>query len=113
MIGRGQRRLDPVRAPGAAEATTPRLPGTRAHLRRFTRAHEQPAPEADTIGARIEAARGGDRQALETVIRHYQDRLARFIISIVGREAEYEDFVPDRVREDGAGVAQTQIDRDL
>jgi RNA polymerase sigma-70 factor (ECF subfamily) len=29
---------------------------------------------------------------LEDVIRNYQDRIARFIISIVGREADYEDL---------------------
>ena len=40
----------------------------------------------------IEAARGGDRHALEEVIRHYQNRIARFVISLVGRDADYEDL---------------------
>jgi RNA polymerase sigma-70 factor (ECF subfamily) len=45
-----------------------------------------------SVRAQIEASRGGDRRALEEVIRHYQDRVAGFIISIVGRESDYEDL---------------------
>jgi RNA polymerase sigma-70 factor (ECF subfamily) len=45
-----------------------------------------------SVRAQIEASRGGDRGALEEVIRHYQDRVAGFIISIVGRESDYEDL---------------------
>ena len=44
------------------------------------------------IRLRVDAARKGDEQALETVIRSYQDRIARFIVSIVGRDADYEDL---------------------
>ena len=44
------------------------------------------------LRAQIEASREGYRRALEEVIRHYQDRVAGFIISIVGRESDYEDL---------------------
>ena len=44
------------------------------------------------IRSRVDAARMGDEQALEEVIRTYQDRIARFIVSIVGRDADYEDL---------------------
>lgn len=53
---------------------------------------DQERDEQDAIRARIEAARAGDQHALEEVIRRYQDRIARFVISLVGRDADYEDL---------------------
>jgi len=42
---------------------------------------------------RIEAARKGDEQALEDVIRHYQDRVAGYVASVVGKNsADFDDL---------------------
>lgn len=46
----------------------------------------------DIIG-RIAAARSGDEQALEDVIRHYQDRVAGYVVSLVGKDnADFDDL---------------------
>ena len=61
---------------------------------RKTNAMSSSATNEPAIGVRlhVDAARNGDEQALEKVIRYYQDRVARFIVSIVGRDADYEDL---------------------
>jgi hypothetical protein len=40
-----------------------------------------PTPE------RIAAARAGDEQALEDLIRRYQDRVAGYVVSLVGKNS--------------------------
>jgi RNA polymerase sigma-70 factor, ECF subfamily len=93
------RRVEILARPQAAEgpflgaATHPvrrRAPRSTVRARNDVR----PPDRADLplLRAQIEASRGGDRRALEEVIRHYQDRVAGFIISIVGRESDYEDL---------------------
>jgi RNA polymerase sigma-70 factor (ECF subfamily) len=53
---------------------------------------EAPKPPARII-ASIAAARGGDEQALEQVIRHYQDRIAAYVIALMGRNgADLDDL---------------------
>ena len=54
-------------------------------------------PEAAISGPpmleKIEAARNGDEQALEDVIRHYQDRIAGYVIALVGKtSADLDDL---------------------
>ncbi len=45
------------------------------------------------FGEKIAAARAGDEPALEEVIRHYQDRIAGYVISLVGKNpAELDDL---------------------
>ena len=85
-----------------AQAAEGHFPGAAAHPfrgrapRAASRARNdlRPPDRADfaLLRAQIEASREGDRHALEEVIRHYQDRVAGFIISIVGRESDYEDL---------------------
>jgi len=42
---------------------------------------------------RVAAARAGDEQALEDVVRHYQDRVAGYVISLVGKNsADLDDL---------------------
>jgi len=92
------RRVEILPRPQAAES---HFLGAAAHpfRRRAPRSTSRarnlrPPDRADfaLMRAQIEASRGGDRRALEEVIRHYQDRVAGFIISIVGRESDYEDL---------------------
>jgi len=45
-----------------------------------------------TSSALVLSAREGDRKALEELIRCNQERVARFVVSIVGRDADYEDL---------------------
>jgi RNA polymerase sigma-70 factor, ECF subfamily len=53
---------------------------------------EPPRPPADVI-ERIGAARAGDEQALEDLIRQYQDRVARYVVALVGRNnADFDDL---------------------
>jgi RNA polymerase sigma-70 factor (ECF subfamily) len=54
-------------------------------------------PEAAISGPpmleKIEAARNGDEQALEDVIRHYQDRIAGYVVALVGKtSADLDDL---------------------
>ena len=48
-------------------------------------------PEAAINGPpmfeKIAAARSGDEQALEDVIRHYQERIAGYVVTLVGKPA--------------------------
>jgi RNA polymerase sigma-70 factor, ECF subfamily len=45
------------------------------------------------VAERIAAARKGDERALEDVIRHYQNRVAGYVVSLVGREtADIDDL---------------------
>ena len=93
------RRVEILPRPQPAEG---HFPGAAAHPFRGrvprsawrARNDSRPPDRADfaLVRAQIEASRGGDRRALEEVIRHYQDRVAGFIISIVGRESDYEDL---------------------
>jgi len=93
------RRVEILPRPQAVEAS---FPGAEAHpfRRRAPRSairargdlRPPDRPDFASVRAQIEASRGGDRRALEEVIRHYQDRVAGFIISIVGRESDYEDL---------------------
>jgi RNA polymerase sigma-70 factor, ECF subfamily len=93
------RRVEILPRPQGAES---HFPGAAAHpFRRGTprsasraRNDLRPPDRADfaLVRAQIEASRAGDRRALEELIRHYQDRVAGFIISIVGRESDYEDL---------------------
>lgn len=47
---------------------------------------------ADRI-ERVAAARAGDEQALEDVIRHYQERVAGFVVALVGKSsADLDDL---------------------
>ena len=51
-----------------------------------------PTPPADII-ERIAAARAGDEQALEDVIRHYQDRVAGYVVWLFGKNnADFDDL---------------------
>jgi RNA polymerase sigma-70 factor (ECF subfamily) len=53
---------------------------------------ESPRPAADVI-ERIGAACAGDEQALEDLIRQYQDRVARYVVALVGRNsADFDDL---------------------
>jgi DNA-directed RNA polymerase specialized sigma24 family protein len=53
---------------------------------------EVPTPRADII-EKIAAARAGDEQALEDVIRHYQDRVAGYVVSLVKKNsADFDDL---------------------
>jgi len=53
---------------------------------------EPPRPPAHLLDS-IAAARAGDEQALEEVIRHYQDRVAGYVISRLGRNgADLDDL---------------------
>ena len=53
---------------------------------------EPPGPPADII-ERIGAARAGDEQALEYIIRHYQGRIAGCVVSLVGKNsADFDDL---------------------
>jgi RNA polymerase sigma-70 factor, ECF subfamily len=81
----------PGHSPGAAKHPVRRR-APRSTIR--ARNDLRPPDRADLplLLAQIEASRAGDRRALEEVIRHYQDRVAGFIISIVGRESDYEDL---------------------
>jgi RNA polymerase sigma-70 factor (ECF subfamily) len=96
MIAREQRRVELAPVPEAAApedgAPSPRPRGTRAHPSRMTRSQARPSQSIAVIQHQIELARAGDQQAMEVVIRHYQDWVARFIISIIGRGSEYEDL---------------------
>ena len=80
----------------APDARAPRLhqPSTDGLRPRKTNAMNSNATAEAVSGIRhrIDAARKGDDRALEEIIRHYQDRVARFIVSIVGRDADYEDL---------------------
>jgi RNA polymerase sigma-70 factor, ECF subfamily len=54
-------------------------------------------PQTSTTPSRmlekIGAARAGDEQALEDVIRHYQGRVAGYVVSLVGRDtADFDDL---------------------
>jgi RNA polymerase sigma-70 factor, ECF subfamily len=93
------RRVEILPRPQAAEALFPgatthpvrrRAPRSTIRARNDLRSHDR--ADLPVLRAQIEASRGGDRRALEEVIRHYQDRVAGFIISIVGRESDYEDL---------------------
>jgi RNA polymerase sigma-70 factor (ECF subfamily) len=93
------RRVEILPRPQAAEGHFPAAaahPFRRRTPRSTSRARNdlRPPDRADfaLVRPQIEASRGGDRRALEEVIRHYQDRVAGFIISIVGRESDYEDL---------------------
>lgn len=51
-----------------------------------------PGPPADIV-ERIVAARAGDEQALEDVIRYYQYRVAGYVVSLVGKgNADLDDL---------------------
>ncbi len=53
---------------------------------------EPSRPPADII-ERIRAARVGDEQALEDLIRQYQDRIAGYVVSLIGRNsADFDDL---------------------
>jgi RNA polymerase sigma-70 factor (ECF subfamily) len=53
---------------------------------------ELPQPTAD-IMERLAAARAGDEEALERLIREYQDRVAGYVVSLVGRQsADFDDL---------------------
>jgi RNA polymerase sigma-70 factor (ECF subfamily) len=53
---------------------------------------QAPKPSAQII-ERIAAARAGDEEALEQVIRHYQDRVAGYVIALIGRNgADLDDL---------------------
>ncbi|MGO9454593.1 MAG: RNA polymerase sigma factor [Candidatus Binataceae bacterium] len=84
----------PVSAVDVARArpplSQPQANGHRGTARMKSRPIASPTPPQILLA--IEAARGGDRQALEDVVRHYQERIARFVISIVGLDADYEDL---------------------
>jgi len=41
---------------------------------------------------RIDAARDGDEDAMREVIERYQGRVARFVVSLIGRDDDYEDL---------------------
>lgn len=62
---------------GASDMTKPRL--------------SDPPHTTAPIGT-IEAARAGDQDALEEVIRHYQQRVAALVFSLVGRNDDFEDL---------------------
>ncbi len=47
----------------------------------------KPETPGTRIVERIAAARAGDEHALEDVIRQYQDRVAGYVVSLVGRDA--------------------------
>ena len=49
------------------------------------------ADTSDPVVARIAAARGGDEGALEDLIRQYQNRVARFVVSKIGHQDDFED----------------------
>lgn len=56
----------------------------------MSKLERKPSPN---IAGRIGDARGGDENALEEVIRYYQDRIAGFVASQVGREiGDFEDL---------------------
>lgn len=42
--------------------------------------------------ALIVRGRDGDRKAIENLIGHYQDRIARFVIAQTGNDCQYEDL---------------------
>lgn len=48
-----------------------------------------PPPETMEL---IHRACGGERHAIEALIGHYQDRIARFVISETGEAGQYEDL---------------------
>lgn len=51
-----------------------------------------PEPPADITG-KIAAAQAGDEQALEGVVRYYQDRVAGYVVSLVGKnDADFDDL---------------------
>jgi RNA polymerase sigma-70 factor, ECF subfamily len=53
---------------------------------------EAPAPSPELIEW-IAAARSGDESALEAVVRHYQDRIAGYVIALLGRDvADLDDL---------------------
>jgi RNA polymerase sigma-70 factor (ECF subfamily) len=53
---------------------------------------EAPRPPADIV-ERIAAARAGEERAFEDVIRHYQDRVAGHVVSLVGKDsADLDDL---------------------
>ena len=82
-----------AQAPLAGTEARPfRRRAPRSAIRARTDLRAPDRPEFASLRAQIEASRGGDRRALEEVIRHYQDRVAGFVISIVGRENDYEDL---------------------
>lgn len=84
----------PFAAPGVQVSRLHPRPSTDGLHPRKTNAMNSNAiaEPAGGIRSRVEAARRGDERALEEVIRTYQDRVARFIVSLVGRDADYEDL---------------------
>jgi RNA polymerase sigma factor (sigma-70 family) len=53
---------------------------------------ESPGGPADIIES-VAAARAGDEQALEDLIRNYQERVAGYVVSLVGRNnADFDDL---------------------
>jgi RNA polymerase sigma-70 factor (ECF subfamily) len=53
-----------------------------------------PVPETNgpTVADLIHAARGGDPQAMEELIRRYQDRIASFVIRETGETGQLDDL---------------------
>ena len=102
MTGTGHHRAEALRvgeevprpAPDARAVRSHQRPSTDGLQARKTKAmnSQESAEPGSGIRPRVDAARKGDEAALEEVIRSYQDRIARFVISIVGRDADYEDL---------------------
>jgi RNA polymerase sigma-70 factor, ECF subfamily len=51
-----------------------------------------PARLPANIMERLAAARAGDEAALEAIIRQYQDRVAGYVVSRVGHNADFDDL---------------------
>jgi RNA polymerase sigma factor (sigma-70 family) len=49
-------------------------------------------PASPEIVALIVQGRGGDRSAMEGLIRYYQGRIAKFVLSQTGDDGHYEDL---------------------
>jgi RNA polymerase sigma-70 factor, ECF subfamily len=53
------------------------------------------SPEAEDLAALIRRAQGGSEAALEILISRFQDRIAGFVYSLIGRDDAIEDLCHD------------------
>lgn len=58
------------------------------HRSLSTAMRQEPAPE---LAITVERARAGDDLAIRTLIELYQGRVARFVLSMIGDDSEWED----------------------